>query len=318
MTLPDESKLGHSTGTRPQSTQRSIPPVRPTALSLLLATRPKQWLKNLLVFAAPAAAADLGNQSVLSHTLVALLSFILASCSIYLLNDTADIDLDRMHPRKRFRPIASGAVSPRLAITSAIVLMASSLGATALSGRYQLTVVIAVYLALNIAYVYWTKHQPMLDMVSVALGFLLRAIAGGAASHIPLSNWFLIVASFGSLLMVTGKRSSELKLLGDSADQHRASLSGYSANFLYFVAAVAAAITVTGYCLWAFERSSTYPHIAILYQISIAPFVLGVLRYALLIDQGEAGAPEDLVLNDRALQVIGLVWIVALGLSIYL
>ncbi|NNN10989.1 MAG: decaprenyl-phosphate phosphoribosyltransferase [Acidimicrobiaceae bacterium] len=287
-------------------------------LALLVGMRPKQWLKNLIVLAAPLAAAKLTDPKVLVPSLVAVLSFILASSGIYLLNDLKDVEADRMHPKKRHRAIASGDLPKGVAYPSAVVLLALSLAVSTIPGWYQLVVVMACYIALNIAYVYWTKTEPMLDMMSVASGFLLRAIAGGAASHIPLSNWFLIVASFGSLLMVTGKRSSEIRLLGTDAGQHRSALTSYSANYLYFIAAVAAGITITAYCLWAFERSGLAPNKAILYEVSIVPFVLGIFRYALLIDKGEAGAPEDLVLSDNILRVIGVIWIALLALSVYI
>ena len=157
----------------------------------------------------------------------------------------------------------------------------------------------------------WLKHEPVVDLAVVAAGFLLRAMAGGLAAGLPLSPWFLTVASFGSLYVVAGKRYSELVILGDDGPKMRPCLQGYSASYLRSVWTIAAAVLVATYCLWAFEVSesrgagASAPWLA----LSVAPFVVGVLRYTLAIDRGSAGAPEDIVLRDRGLLVIGLVWL---------
>jgi decaprenyl-phosphate phosphoribosyltransferase len=171
---------------------------------------------------------------------------------------------------------------------------------------------IASYTLLTSMYSRWLKHEPVVDLAVVAAGFLLRAMAGGLAAEIELSPWFLTVASFASLYVVAGKRYSELVNLGDEGPKMRRSLEGYSASYLRFVWTIAAAVLVAAYCLWAFEVSespgadASTPWLA----FSVAPFVVGILRYALDIDHGSAGAPEDILLSDRGLQVIGLVWLV--------
>jgi decaprenyl-phosphate phosphoribosyltransferase len=165
-----------------------------------------------------------------------------------------------------------------------------------------------------VSYALSLKHEPVLDLAAVASGFLLRAIAGGVATGIALSQWFLLVAAFGSLFMVAGKRYSEIRSVGSEAGTRRA-LQEYSATYLRFVWMLAAGITVTAYSLWALDaqRRGDLPW----ESLSIVPFVLGLLRYALDVDRGDAGAPEDIVLGDRTLQVLGGVWLVLVVCGIW-
>jgi decaprenyl-phosphate phosphoribosyltransferase len=181
---------------------------------------------------------------------------------------------------------------------------------------WKLPVVIATYIAFTTTYTVWFKHVAVVDLGMVAAGFVLRLIAGACAVDVPISVWFFIVGSFGSLFMVAGKRHAEHMDLGSEAAGHRATLSEYSLEYLGYVRSVASGVTMVGYCLWAFEKSA---HIAGVpwYELSIVPFVLAVLRYALLVERGEGGAPEDLVLRDRPLQVMGLLWVVLVGIGLY-
>jgi decaprenyl-phosphate phosphoribosyltransferase len=169
---------------------------------------------------------------------------------------------------------------------------------------------------LTFAYSVWLKHEPVLDLAAVACGFVLRAIAGGIAVGVSISPWFLIVAGAGSLFMVTGKRSAELRSLGSDAGTRR-SLDGYTESFLGYVRAVASSVAILAYCLWAFEKSDLVGTPA-WFQLSIIPFALGILRYALLLDQDEGdGAPEELVLSDRVLLVIGAVWVLLFAVAVH-
>ncbi len=280
---------------------------------LLTATRPRQWGKNLLVIAAPFAAGVLGERQVLLDTAGAFVAFTLVAAAVYLNNDTFDIAADRLHPRKRLRPIASGAVSVTTARVSAVVLVSAGLALGSAVDR-QLAAVLAIYVTLQLAYTLWLKHQAVVDIAIIATGFLLRAIAGGVAVDVPLSQWFLLVAAFGSLFMVAGKRYSERRTLGTDAGTRR-NLTEYSESYLRFVWSLAAAVTVTAYSLWAFEIAGDGP---VNWQaISIAPFVMGLLRYAVDIDRGLAGEPEDAVLRDRVLQVIALIWILIFAIGVY-
>ncbi len=282
-----------------------------SALALLEAMRVRQWPKNGLVIAAPLAAGVLFRPDVLLDTAVALVSFVLASSGTYLLNDVHDIDHDRLHPRKRHRPIARGDVPVSVATAIGVWLLLVAVLLPALTGYHGLAACIASYTLLTSLYSRWLKHEPVVDLAVVAAGFLLRTMAGGLAAGLALSPWFLTVASFGSLYMVAGKRFSELVNLGEEGPKMRPSLQGYSASYLRFVWTIAAGVLVAAYCLWAFEVSETRgvgasaPWLA----LSVGPFVVGVLRYALTIDRGAAGAPEDIVLSDRGLQVVGLAWL---------
>ena len=278
--------------------------------------RPRQWLKNVLVFGAPAAAGDLTHRSPLLYSLAAFVIFCLAASGTYCLNDVVDREADRRHPVKRNRPVASGEVSVRLAVGLGGALLALALAGSAAIGRPRLALVVAIYVGVTVAYSLWLKHEPILDLGAVAAGFVLRAIAGGVATHVPLSNWFIIVACFGSLFMVAGKREAEMMLLGDEGEGHRATLGAYTASFLRHVRSVASAVTMTGYCLWAFEKAQGSSG-AIWYELSIVPFVLGVLRYALLVDAGHGGAPEDVVLGDRTLQLLGVSLAVLFAIGVY-
>ena len=280
--------------------------------AVLRAMRPRQWTKNLLVLAAPLAAGDLGEPGVLGPTLLAFVAFCAASSAMYLVNDCADVAADRLHPRKKDRPIAAGELSVRSALVIAAGLLLVSVGIAALT-RWQFVVLLVAYVGLVLAYSVRLKHEPVIDLALVAAGFLMRAVAGGLAAGIPISDWFLMVAGFGSLFMVAGKRYSELHTLGSEAGTRR-SLVRYTDTYLRFVWSIAAAVTVTAYCLWAFENVSRtgVPW----HTLSILPFVVGLLRYAVDIDAGTAAEPEDIVWGDRLLQAVGLVWVVVLTLGV--
>jgi decaprenyl-phosphate phosphoribosyltransferase len=278
------------------------------ARALLRLARPKQWLKNVLVVAAPGAAGVLTEARALADTAIAFGCFCLAASGTYFLNDALDADADRMHPTKRDRPVASGTVTRRAAVTGGVVLLAAALGLS-FAARAQLALVVGGYLALTLAYSVWLKHEAVLDLGAVAAGFVLRTIAGGVAVGVPISEWFLIVAGAGSLFVVTGKRHAELLELGDEATNHRPALEWYSRTFLNYVRALASSVAVLAYCLWAFQESEDAGE-PVWFELSIVPFVLAVLRYALLLEQGRGGAPEDLVLSDRTLAALGVVWAV--------
>jgi decaprenyl-phosphate phosphoribosyltransferase len=277
--------------------------------------RPKQWLKNVLVIAAPAAAGVLTHGDAFFKTTIAFVCFCLAASGTYYINDAVDVEADRRHPKKRNRPIAAGAISVRNAIVVGIVLLVASIGLS-FAARWQLSLVIGGYLLLTVAYSLWLKNEAVIDLAAVAAGFVLRTIAGGVAVGVPISTWFLIVAGAGSLLMVTGKRHAELLELGDDAGGHRRSLEMYSQSFLNYVRAVSSSVAILAYCLWAFEKSTPVGQ-PVWFQLSIVPFVLGILRYSLLLDQGKGGAPEELVLSDRTLQVIGVLWAALFAIAIH-
>jgi decaprenyl-phosphate phosphoribosyltransferase len=282
----------------------------------IAAMRPKQWLKNVLVFAAPLAAGSLFEPDVLWPSIGAFVAFCLMSSATYLLNDVRDVEGDRIHPTKRHRAIAAGELSVSAALALAVVLAVVAM-ALALLINIGLAGVLLAYAVFTTSYSLFLKHEPVIELALLAMGFLLRAIAGGVASDLPISQWFLIVAGFGSLFMAAGKRYSELMQVSadpDDGKTTRRSLAGYTPTYLRFVWATSAAVTITAYCLWAFEVSaapSTMPWGA----WSVLPFVLAILRYAVDVDGGRAEAPEDVVLRDRVLLVLGAIWLVLFGLG---
>lgn len=281
--------------------------------AVVRAARPRQWVKNLLVLAAPALAGRMGELDVLGNSATAFVSFCLAASGIYLINDVRDVEEDRAHPIKRFRPIAAGELSARSAVLTGAGCLVVALAVCSLA-NWQLFSVIATYEAVSLVYCFALKDEPVIDIAIIASGFLLRAVAGGVASDISLSQWFLLAASFGSLFMAAGKRYAEVVMLGGESGTRR-SLGRYSESYLRFVWSVSAAILIMTYGLWAFQihRGSHSPWA----PISMAPFVLAVLRYAVDVDAGRAGEPEEIALSDRVLQGLAVIWLLMIAVAVY-
>lgn len=281
---------------------------------LVKAMRPWQWVKNVLVLAAPVAAGSLFDTEVLGPVALAFLVFCLAASSIYLINDARDVEADQAHPVKRYRPIAAGVLPVSVAYAAAVVLIVAAVGLSFIAS-YQLAIVVAVYVAVQLAYCFGLKHQPVLDICIVSSGFLLRAMAGGVAAGIALSQWFLLIMAFGSLFMAAGKRYAELQLAERTGAKIRKSLEGYTTTYLRFVWTLSATAVVICYGLWAFEQDRI--HGGPWYAVSMVPFVIAILRYAVDVDGGVAGAPEDIARRDRALQVLAVSWVVIVGVAAY-
>jgi decaprenyl-phosphate phosphoribosyltransferase len=282
---------------------------------LIKTARPRQWIKNILVLAAPFTASKLADTAVLVDAGIAFVAFCMAASAVYFVNDAIDVEADRAHPTKRNRPIAAGIVPVKAAYAISVVLFLGSLGVSLLAS-WQLALVIAVYEVVQLGYCLGLKHQTVIDLCIVASGFLMRSIAGGAAAGIPVSQWFLLVTAFGSLFMVSGKRYAEITLFEKTGAKIRASLAKYSASYLRFVWATSAAVVIMTYGLWAFEIRED--HNQIWSSVSMIPFVVAVLRYAVDVDGGNAGEPEEIAIHDRVLQVLGLAWIASLALAVYL
>jgi decaprenyl-phosphate phosphoribosyltransferase len=296
-------------------TETVTPPSLP--VGVLRSLRPKQWVKNVLVFAAPVAAGMIDDRSTLLHTLAAFACFCAAASATYLLNDAVDVEADRRHPVKRHRPIAAGSVPVGLAFGLAIVLLVVGVGGAFLTARdFGITVV--AYLALTTAYTMKLKHLPVLDIIAVAAGFVLRAIGGATATGLPISEWFFIVTSFGALFMVAGKRHGELSDLEEhEAIDVRPALAAYTPSFLAYLRAVFSGGALIAYCMWAFSSAEANSDGAIWYQLSIVPFAVAILRYALLLDQGRGAEPETLVLSDRTLLAAGALWAIIYACATY-
>lgn len=299
-------------------------PVAPMSLvaALVRLARPRQWVKNVLVFVAPGAAGVLLHRTVLWHSAAAFGIFCLAASGTYFLNDAIDAPADRNHPTKRFRPVAAGLVAVPLAVAVGLALLAASAGLGLWLAGWHLALVMAVYAVVNLGYSLGLKNEPILDLAAVSAGFVLRAVAGGVATGVALTDWFLIVASFGSLLIVTGKRSGEKQLLAEQradAGAVRQSLGLYTPSFLRSVRTLSAAVTVTAYCLWAFDRAAhLHPgRDPIWFQLTILPFTIALLHVMRLLDSGAGAAPEELALRDHRLQLYGLCWVGLFAVGVY-
>lgn len=292
-----------------------LSPPKNLASGLIKAVRPRQWVKNVLVLAAPLAAGNIDDTDVLWRAGIAFVAFCLVASCIYLVNDAKDVESDRNHPTKRFRPIAAGVVPVPLAYGLAVVLGAASLGISFLA-NWQTAVVIGIYLVIQLGYCFGLKNQAVIDICIVSSGFLLRAIAGGVAAEIVLSQWFLLVMAFGSLFMAAGKRYAELQLAERTGAKIRKALQYYTTTYLRFVWTLSATAVVVFYGLWAFDKNSDHDT-NVAYALSMVPFTVAILRYAVDIDGGQAGEPEEIALGDRVLQLLAVAWLVCVGVAVY-
>ena len=310
------------------ASERELPPAeafgptdtRSTWALLSQGARPRQWIKNLLVFMAPAAAGVLGNWPTAVRVIGAFFVFCVVASGTYLVNDVIDAESDRSHPKKRHRPVASGALAPRVALGTGSVLILIGLAGALAIGPWGFAVVIASYAGLSLAYSLRLKREPVMELAVVASCFVLRAVAGGVVAHVHLSNWFLVFTSFAALFVVTGKRSAEHTRLGQTRGVHRSVLDEYTESFLKATLTIAASVTVASYCLWAFERTGLLAHAGhhvVWIELTVIPLVLAVLHIFRLLDAGQGGEPEELALHDHILQGYVVLWAVLMGISLY-
>ena len=318
-----EQRIFHSEPhTSGVDTGRMRKPPKNLVDGMIKALRPKQWVKNVLVLAAPAAAGSdaLFHSRVLVDVGLAFIVFCMGASAIYLINDARDVEADRAHPTKRFRPIAAGVLPVGMAYAMAALLIVGSIGLSFLAtAGPELAIVMAVYIALQLGYCFGWKHMPVIDIALVSSGFMLRTMAGGVAAGIDLSQWFLLVAAFGSLFMASGKRYSEILLAERTGAKIRKSLEGYTPTYLRFVWTLAATAVVMSYSLWGFQLSNDADGPAsVWYQISMVPFTIAILRYADDVDRGNGGAPDEIALQDRALQILALLWLACIAAAVYI
>jgi 4-hydroxybenzoate polyprenyltransferase len=284
--------------------------------ALIGSMRVHQWVKNFLLFAALLFSQNFLNLGLLIKTVLGFIAFCALSSGVYLMNDIGDLEADRQHPIKSKRSLASGALPVRMAIGASVLLIAGSLGVAVL---LDLTfgLVSAIYLALQIGYSRWLKHEVILDVFCVASGFLLRAVAGGVLIDVPLSSWFLICTLLLALFLALSKRRHELILLQDVANNHRKSLEHYSAHLLDQMISIVTAATLVSYALYTLsaETVAKFGTDNLKYTI---PFVLyGIFRYLYLVYQrDEGGAPETL-LTDKPLLINILLYAVTASLILY-
>ena len=281
----------------------------------VVTARPRQWLKNGLVLAAPTAAGMLLKPRIDLLALLAVGSFTLAAIATYFVNDAVDAPADRLHPVKSRRPVAAGLITPRAAVIAGLVCGVGAM-AIALSLGWAFTAMVGAYLALTALHSLRLKQVPVLDILVVAGCFLLRAAGGGVATGVQLWNWFLLVALFGSLFLVTAKRAAEQGR--DPTGTHaRTTLDAYPASWLQQVMTVSLTGTLMGYALWAFR----YVGLDIdkpLINASLLPFLAVLLRYSLLVSEGDGEQPERLLTRDRFLIAAAGTWAALVIAGIYL
>lgn len=285
------------------------------ARGLLALGRPRQWPKNALVLAAPAAGGVLLRPDALERTLAATVAFVAASAAVYALNDTLDADADRRHPTKRERPVAAGTVGPRLALAVAATSAVAGLTLAASLG-WLTPLVVGSFLAVSVAYTLWFKHVPVLDVVVVATGFVLRALAGASAVGLRVSSWFLLVSLFGALFIVSAKRRAEVRSIG-AAGGTRASLDAYTGDWLSQVLVMSLTGTLIAYASWAFQVTG-HDTVRPVLAVSVLPVLVALLRYLLMVDRGDGERPEVSLVSDRLLLVCAVSWCALMAWGLYL
>lgn len=275
-------------------------------MNLLLSMRPKQWIKNLLVFAVPLAAGKVADREVMTAAAMAFGVFTLAAAGVYLVNDVRDAEKDRLHPTKSQRPVAKGKVAPRLAITLAVICSLISVVIPLMAQEEGLLAIVVSYFALQIGYQLGLRDVGLVDMFIVASGFVLRTLAGGIASDVPVSNGFLLVTGSSALFVVSSKRFSEI-VANENPDATRPILRTYSPSYLRTIWSASMITAMVFYFLWAFELGASRNDLFV--EMSTVPFSVIMLRYAFHADRGAAEAPETIVLTDRVLQLMAVVWV---------
>ena len=281
--------------------------------AVIATMRPRQWIKNALVIAAAGAAGALGHDDTPGRVTVAFAAFCLLASGIYAINDVSDAEEDRRHPRKRFRPVAAGELDPRFATGAGLSFLLAGLLLCAAIGPLLALVGVA-YAALTLSYTLVWRHLIVFDVIAVAGGFVLRAVAGGVAAPVTLSRWFLLVVTSSAVLVAAAKRYAELRRADGSAASRRRVLDSYSPRALELIIAGATAVALLAYCMWAFSlpvvRGIPWR------PLTIVPFAACLLRYSELVHRGAGEAPEDVLLSDRPLQLAGLAWLALFALEV--
>jgi len=297
----------------PGSEASGVPPsFASRSAALIRLVRPKQWMKNGLVFAALLFSGRLAAPAATYLAVVAFAAFCLASSAIYSLNDALDVREDRLHPRKRLRPVAAGVISPGQAIALAVLLGAAA-AAIGFAVHVELGLVVLLYLGISVLYCFTLKHAVLLDVMAIAAGFVLRAVGGAVAIQVQISLWFLVCVPLLSLLLAVAKRRHELVTV-DDAVEHRGVLNEYPAQLLDQLIAVLSGAVIITYLLYAMD--STKP-----YQLMLtSPLIMyGVFRYLYLVyHRVEGGSPDEVLLSDVPLLITVACWVIATAIVIYL
>ena len=276
-------------------------------IAALQAARPRQWPKNLLVFAAPLAGASLGRPDGFGYALVAFAAFTAAASAVYLINDVMDAERDRLHPAKRSLPVASGRLPKPLALALAAVGLGLAMLASAAIREPRLALVIGIYVVTSWLYSAGLKHVPGVELAIVASGFVLRAIGGAVATHVPPSAWFLTVCSLGALMVAIGKRYTEISVLGADAAAHRPVMRWYRTSLLRSGQRAVSAVMLVAYVLWALSEQDSWMrgwHLA-----SAVPLACALIRFDRLTALADGRPVEDLIARDPTMICAELVWL---------
>ena len=317
MTIDKTVSPGEDTGPQPALPAAAVAPVSPAGwlCAAIRTTRPRQWPKNLLVFAAPLAAASLGRNDGFGYALLAMVAFGCASAAVYFVNDVADVERDRRHPVKRNRPIASGALPEQHALALATGSALVAVGAGVAIREPLLVATAAAYLCSSFLYSFKLKHVPYVEMLIVASGFLLRVLGGAAATHVkPLSIWFLLVCSLGALGVAVAKRYTELTSLGPAAVRHRPVMRWYRADMLRVAQVVIGFGMLATYLMWALgEDAGARPwHLA-----SALPLAAALIQFGVLTARRTVRAVEDMITRDTVMLCCEAVWLVLFCVGLY-
>lgn len=284
--------------------------------AVVVSLRPRQWVKNVFVFAGLIFARKLFTPAI-GPAVATFVIFCALSGAMYLLNDVADRDQDRLHPAKRHRPVSSGRLSARAALAVAAALLGAGVAAS-LAISPALAAVSLGYVALLTAYSAWLKHVVIVDVIVVAAGFVLRAVAGAVAIEVEISGWLLICTILMALFLAIGKRRYEYFALGAEAVRHRPILAQYSAGLLDQMIAVVTASTVTAYALYTMSPETVAKFHTHLLPATLPCVLYGIFRYLYLLYRRQLGGnPSELFLNDPPLLVNTILWVLAVLLIIY-
>ncbi|MGQ0735161.1 MAG: decaprenyl-phosphate phosphoribosyltransferase [Acidobacteriota bacterium] len=289
---------------------------RLAAPGLLASMRPEQWTKNLIVFAGLVFGHRLFEPAAVGLSVAAFLIFCALSGVVYLVNDVADRETDRLHPVKRHRPIAAGELSPPMAIGAATAIGVLALAA-AVWVRPMLGLIGGAYVALFVAYAQVLKHVVVVDVLTIAMGFVLRATAGAVAVAVPISPWLLVCTILGALFLGLSKRRHELTLLAGAAPEHRRILEEYNPYLLDQMIGVVTASTLMAYIIYCTSPETT-EKFGTSQLVFTTPFpIYGIFRYLYLVHHRGSGSPSEVLLTDRPIVACIALWGLAVVAIIY-
>jgi decaprenyl-phosphate phosphoribosyltransferase len=316
LTINKSLAPGEGTGPQipvPVAVAAGIYPAR-WARAAIRTTRPRQWPKNLLVFAAPLAAASLGRNHGFDYALLAMFAFACASASVYFVNDVVDAERDRRHPVKRNRPVASGVLPEQHALMLAVLAAVLAVAAGVVIREPLLVAAVSTYLCSSFLYSFKLKHVPFVEMVFVATGFLLRVLGGAAATHVKLSYWFLLVCSLGALGVAIAKRYTELTSLGEDAVRHRPVMRWYRPGLLRVGQLVVGVGMLATYLMWAVsETTAARPW----HLLSALPLAAALIRFGALTARRTVRPVEDLIMRDGIMLCFEAAWFVLFCAGLY-